>query len=80
MKHATLQTSFSSIVWYFGDWSYIVSNGNQLTYEFFLNYQQHKANRTGNYFFPCFPYVKIVIVTDKYWWDMLLKFLINNMY
>ena len=33
---------------------------------FFLNYQQHRSDRSGNYFLPCFSYVKIVIVTDKF--------------
>ena len=34
--------------------------------EFFLNCQQHKVERSGNHFFPCFAYVKIAIVTDKF--------------
>ena len=29
--------------------------------EFFLNYQQHKVDRYGNYFFPHFSFAKFVI-------------------
>ena len=34
--------------------------------EFFHNYQQHKVDRSGNYFFPYFSYVKFVIATAKF--------------
>ena len=37
-----------------------------LIIEFFLNYQQHKVDRYGNYFFPFFLFVKSVIATVKF--------------
>ena len=33
--------------------------------EFFLNYQQHKNDRSGNYVFPYFLFVKFITDTRK---------------
>ena len=47
----------------------------------FLNFQQHKINKSGNYFFPFTSVVKFVVVTGKFsGWDMLLNFTINNVH
>ena len=44
--------------------------------EFFANYQQHKVDRSGNYFFPFILFVKLVIATMKFsgicYWNSVL--------
>ena len=46
--------------------------------EFSLNCQQHKVDRSGNYFFPVFLSIKFVKATEKFY--MLQNFLINDRY
>ena len=44
----------------------LIKGSVNASFEFFLNCQQHKVDRSGNYFFPYFFYVKFVIVADKF--------------
>ena len=48
----------------------IVKNPNVdrtiLLIRMFYNYQQHKVDRSGNYFFPFISVVKFVLVTDQF--------------
>ena len=39
---------------------------SRITVEFFYNYQHHKVDRSGIYFFPLISLVIFVLVTDKF--------------
>ena len=43
-----------------------LSGKSSLPTEFFRNYQQQKVDRSGNYVFPYFSYIKFVAVTCKF--------------